>query len=749
MFPVVGLLAIQLAWMKSRGDSLGEVPALASQDGRPKPVLVTWSSDFSYPQVERICAMYVNRGHRTIFAGCDRNRSHARSETIDEVHCEYLVRGRGYHSMVATLAIVPWMIRLFWYALRADVAFIHVIDFDSALPVALACRLRGVLFVYHVLDNFELRYRWPVVIKGLICSLDRMIARWASAIIVLDENRIVGAIASQKEKITVIHVCPPDYGLPRYPDPEQPFTIYAMGFLGRRRGIGLLLDAATALPDIRFLLAGNFLERDLAEKAQSLSNVRYVGYVRWSEATELGWESDIVFAFFDPIYEINVRAGAQKWYEAMMIGRPILGNREIMKAQWIESERIGFSCPYDAAALQSKIVELANNRQECRLRGARGGGGLKKNLIGRVWRAGCMRPYNAPCRRWRVPRCTIRSPAFQPEQMQALVTGGAGFIGSNLTRQLLAGCHSVTILDNLQSGYRVNIEALSRARFIEGDVRNELAVMECARDADCIFHLAASVGNKRSIDMPLDDAQTNVLGTLNVLEAARKLGIRKVVFSSSAGIFGELKTLPIREDHPVEPDSPYGASKLGAEKAGLAYAKLHGVEFVSLRYFNVYGPNQRLDPYGNVIPIFVFRMLRGEPLTIFGDGEQTRDFVNVDDVVEANIRSALAPGVWGAFNIGSGTRISINDLVKKLAALSGLQPEVQHGPPRPGDVRDSLADIEAARRAFGFEPSHDMDAKLTEYINWARGELARAAVAAEPALTAHGKGVGGDCRELN
>ncbi len=308
--------------------------------------------------------------------------------------------------------------------------------------------------------------------------------------------------------------------------------------------------------------------------------------------------------------------------------------------------------------------------------------------------------------------------------MNALVTGGAGFIGSNLVRQLLADGHSVAILDNLQSGYRVNLEALPQATFKQGDVRDESAVMESARGAECIFHLAASVGNQRSIDMPLEDAQTNVLGTLNILEAARKLGIKKVVFSSSAGIFGELKTLPIKEDHPAEPDSPYGASKLGAEKAGLAYAKLHGIEFVSLRYFNVYGPNQRLDPYGNVIPIFAFRMLSGEPITIFGDGEQTRDFVNVDDVVQANIRSAMTPGVWGAFNIGSGTRISINDLVKKLMELGGLRAKVHYGPPRPGDVRDSLADISAACRAFGFHPSRDMNQKLSEYLKWAHCEFA-------------------------
>jgi UDP-glucose 4-epimerase len=307
--------------------------------------------------------------------------------------------------------------------------------------------------------------------------------------------------------------------------------------------------------------------------------------------------------------------------------------------------------------------------------------------------------------------------------MRALITGGAGFIGSTLAKELASNGAEVVVLDNLSSGYRRNIHGQSGVRLVEEDIRNTAAVEAAVTGIDVIFHLAASVGNKRSIDQPVNDAEINVIGTLRILEAARKAGVRKVIISSSAGIFGELKTLPIREDHPVEPDSPYGASKLCAEKQGLVYAKLYGMEVVCLRYFNVYGPNQRFDAYGNVIPIFVFQMLRGEPVTIFGDGEQTRDFVNVRDVVQANIKSAMAPGVSGAFNIGSGTRISINDLVERLKAASKLNPVVRHGPPRAGDVRDSLADISAARRAFGFEPAVTIDVGLPEYIQWARTEM--------------------------
>lgn len=307
--------------------------------------------------------------------------------------------------------------------------------------------------------------------------------------------------------------------------------------------------------------------------------------------------------------------------------------------------------------------------------------------------------------------------------MKCLVTGGAGFIGSNLVQQLLKDGHEVVALDNLLSGYRSNLDPYPQIRFVEGDVRDEVAVAEAMKGMEVVFHLAASVGNKRSIDHPITDAEINVIGTLRVLEAARKNGVRKIVTSSSAGIFGELKTLPIKEDHAVEPDSPYGCTKLCKEKECLAYAKLYDIEAICLRYFNVYGPNQRFDAYGNVIPIFAFQMLKGEKLTIFGDGEQTRDFVNVRDVVQANIKAAGAVGVSGAFNIGSGDRITINSLVELLGEASGLKPQVYHGPTRVGDVRHSLADTSAARDSFGFKPLVSLQDGLKEYVDWARMEL--------------------------
>jgi UDP-glucose 4-epimerase len=299
-----------------------------------------------------------------------------------------------------------------------------------------------------------------------------------------------------------------------------------------------------------------------------------------------------------------------------------------------------------------------------------------------------------------------------------LVTGGAGFIGSNLVKFLIENENSVTVLDNFMSGYRSNLKPFPSIRIIEGDVRDKNTVETAMKGAEIVFHLAASVGNKRSIDNPIIDAEINVLGTINILEAARKEGVRKIVTSSSAGIFGELKTIPIKEDHPIEPDSPYGCTKLCEEKLCLSYFKLYDIEVICLRYFNVYGQNQRFDAYGNVIPIFVFRMLRNESILIYGDGEQTRDFVNVEDVVQANIKAADIEGISGAFNIASGKRVTINRLVEIISKSNEVK--IEHIAERQGDVRHSLADISLAHEIFNYIPRIDLEQGIAEYIQWAK-----------------------------
>ena len=308
---------------------------------------------------------------------------------------------------------------------------------------------------------------------------------------------------------------------------------------------------------------------------------------------------------------------------------------------------------------------------------------------------------------------------------KVLITGGAGFIGSNLAYLLLQEGYEATIYDDFSSGYAANVADIPRLEIVEGDVCDAEHLDAVAAGADIIFHLAASVGNKRSIDHPRKDASVNLMGTPNVLEAARVNGVGKIVYSSSAGIFGELRDLPIREDHQVEPDSPYGVSKLAGEKMCLAYAKLYAIEAVCLRYFNVYGKHQRYDAYGNVIPIFAQQMLNGERVTIFSDGEQTRDFVNVQDVARANLLAGRAKNVSGAFNIASGSAITVNRLVELMTAISGCTPSIVHGPPRKGDVRHSCADVSAARAAIGYNPTVGLEEGLAEYIKWLRMQPSR------------------------
>lgn len=309
---------------------------------------------------------------------------------------------------------------------------------------------------------------------------------------------------------------------------------------------------------------------------------------------------------------------------------------------------------------------------------------------------------------------------------RVLVTGGAGFIGSNLVKLLSSEGYEVVVLDNLSTGYRQNLDSLKQVFLKVGDVRDADMIAGVMRDVEIVFHLAASVGNVRSIEQPVEDSEVNVIGTIRVLEAARRAGVKKIVCSSSAAIFGELQRLPIDEGHPTEPDSPYGVSKLAEEKLCLAFGRIYDLDAICLRYFNVYGVNQRYDAYGNVIPIFADRLLRGKPLTIYGDGEQTRDFVSVDDVARANLLAARSRGVSGAFNIASGVATTINRLAAMMSEMSDVEATIEHTEARKGEVRDSRADISAARATLGYEPKVALSDGLLEYMNWYRSEFAGA-----------------------
>lgn len=306
--------------------------------------------------------------------------------------------------------------------------------------------------------------------------------------------------------------------------------------------------------------------------------------------------------------------------------------------------------------------------------------------------------------------------------MKALVTGGAGFIGSNVVSLLLEKKWEVRVLDNLSSGYRKNVPE-DRVEFVQGDIRNRDILDSAMHGIHSVFHLAASVGNSRSIANPQEDSEVNVLGTIKVMESAKKSHVATVVYSSSAAIFGALQQQSIGEDHPKNPDTPYGASKLGGEHQVLSLAKLYGMSAVCLRYFNVYGTGQRYDAYGNVIPIFARRILTGTPMTIFGDGKQTRDFVNVRDVAEANLRAATMIKGREVLNVGSGKSITIQTLAEIVQSAAGVQVGVEYAEPRAGDVLHCLADISNLRKTLDFTPTVDINDGIKEYLDWFKVDL--------------------------
>lgn len=300
---------------------------------------------------------------------------------------------------------------------------------------------------------------------------------------------------------------------------------------------------------------------------------------------------------------------------------------------------------------------------------------------------------------------------------RVLITGGAGFIGSAVARAALARGWTVRVFDNFSNGYEANLPPHPSLTIVRGDVRDRAAVIAALDDVDTVFHLAAIVGNIRSLEQPVEDADTNVIGTRTLLHAMREAGVDRLVYSSSSAIFGEPVRMPIGEGHQVEPQSPYGVSKLAGEKDVLCFGRAYDWTVAALRYFNAYGPNQRFDAYGNVIPIFATRLMEGRRLTIYGDGKQTRDFVHVDDIAEANCLAAEG-GAQGPFNIGSGAATTIERVARVLQQAMGVTAAVEHAAPRPGEVLHSVADISRARSVLGYAPRYGLDAGLRTYAAW-------------------------------
>lgn len=306
--------------------------------------------------------------------------------------------------------------------------------------------------------------------------------------------------------------------------------------------------------------------------------------------------------------------------------------------------------------------------------------------------------------------------------MKYIITGGAGFIGSNLARTLSQD-HEVTILDNLSTGRMENIQDLvdgGDVTFVHGDITDTSLLQNLFQDVDGIFHQAALPSVQRSVKNPMATHEANVTGTLNVLLAARDAGVRKVVMASSSSVYGNTPTLPKHEGMVPHPLSPYAVSKIADEYYASVFSDLFGVQTVCLRYFNVFGPRQ--DPssqYAAVIPNFVTRILNDQPPVIYGDGKQTRDFTYIENVVQANIR-AMESDAEGVFNIACGERIDLLELAHTIMEIVGKDLTPIHEAPRPGDVRDSLADISRAREAFGYAPEYDLKTGLMETITWFR-----------------------------
>jgi UDP-glucose 4-epimerase len=303
--------------------------------------------------------------------------------------------------------------------------------------------------------------------------------------------------------------------------------------------------------------------------------------------------------------------------------------------------------------------------------------------------------------------------------MKAVVTGGAGFIGSNLVDALVERGDEVVIVDNLSTGKRENAEpALANgARLVEADIRDGAALNDLFEDVrpDVVFHFAAQIDVRKSVaDTPLD-ATINVVGTINVLEAALRVGARVVNSSTGGAIYGEGKIIPAPEDHPAEPEAPYGQSKFAAEGYLELYRRLHGLSTISLRYGNVYGPRQ--DPLGEagVIAIFCGKLTDGQTPTVFGDGLQTRDYVYVSDVVAANLAAAESQAT-GPFNIGTGRQTSVLDIVEALGAIAGRDFEAELAPERPGEVRHIALDYTRAREQLGYEPKVDLREGLEQTL---------------------------------
>jgi nucleoside-diphosphate-sugar epimerase len=308
--------------------------------------------------------------------------------------------------------------------------------------------------------------------------------------------------------------------------------------------------------------------------------------------------------------------------------------------------------------------------------------------------------------------------------MRYLVTGGAGFIGSNMVDELLRRGHEVVVLDDLSTGKEENLAGVrGRIDFRAGSITDLAHVQSAIKGADYVIHLAARTSVPKSVVDPLETNRVNIDGTLNVLVAARDAKVKRFVFAASSSAYGETPTLPKIETMQPEPISPYGITKYVGELYAQVFGRVYGLENASLRYFNVFGPRQ--DPtsqYSGVLSRFMLSVLHGEPLLIYGDGEQSRDFTYIDNVVDETLRACEASGASGkVFNGGTGARVTLNEVLKQLEKITGRKIQAKYDPPRAGDIRNSQADISLARKVLGYEPRVHFDDGLKRTWEWYKG----------------------------
>jgi nucleoside-diphosphate-sugar epimerase len=302
-----------------------------------------------------------------------------------------------------------------------------------------------------------------------------------------------------------------------------------------------------------------------------------------------------------------------------------------------------------------------------------------------------------------------------------LVTGGAGFIGSHIAEELVKRGERVRVIDNLSTGKPENLHHLMREiEFIEGDLLDQETTIQAMEGIDFVLHQAAIPSVPRSIQDPKGSTENNLNGTLHLLLAARDAGVKRLVYASSSSVYGDSPTLPKKEDFPPAPLSPYAASKLAGEYYCQVFSQVYGLETVSLRYFNVFGPRQDpLSLYAAVIPAFIAAALAKRPLVVYGDGEQTRDFSFVANVVQANLLACEVEGIAGeTFNVGGGDQTSLNQLVKELQMIVNTDLKIEYADPRPGDVKHSLASVEKAQKFMGYESAIQFGEGLRRTVEW-------------------------------